>query len=81
MTNINEKCYICSEIIKNLKILECNHKYCEDCIDIWINNNQYNCPICYDKTLLTRLIAYGECDKILTNNKPITYFTVIYKRK
>jgi hypothetical protein len=39
-------CPICSETECNLQT-SCNHTFCESCIQIWFNSNQYQtCPYC-----------------------------------
>ena len=49
LIKINTECYICLDILlpnscmRRLKI--CEHKFCIDCIDKWLENNK-TCPIC-----------------------------------
>ena len=49
LIKVNTECYICLDILlpnscmRQLKI--CQHKFCIDCIDKWLENNK-TCPIC-----------------------------------
>lgn len=38
-------CSICLDSINNNKILNCNHEFCESCINSWLVKNN-NCPLC-----------------------------------
>jgi Zinc finger, C3HC4 type (RING finger) len=40
-----QDCSICYEEIKELKILDCDHHFCEKCIGSWLFVNS-TCPIC-----------------------------------
>ena len=47
-SNENEfkhECSICYEEIKELKILDCHHYFCESCIGNWTKFNS-TCPVC-----------------------------------
>lgn len=44
MTNNND-CPICMDTISNEHITICNHKFCLNCINIWLVSH-INCPIC-----------------------------------
>jgi hypothetical protein len=49
-----EECVICFELIDKKVVLNCNHYYCESCIQRWIKMGKYKCPICrYNITDLT----------------------------
>ena len=46
---INEACTICLcefEENDNLRIIKCNHAFHQECIDKWLLENSYKCPIC-----------------------------------
>ena len=41
------ECPIClSESDKTVKIIKCNHDFCENCINNWLLNHKNSCPIC-----------------------------------
>ena len=45
---MQEGCSICGESdlkIDDLKVLQCNHIWHRDCINIWFTKN-YSCPLC-----------------------------------
>ncbi len=47
--NHYEKCTICRceyDETDNVRILKCSHLFHPECIDIWLLNNSYKCPIC-----------------------------------
>ena len=44
----NDECVICKEICNNIVLTPCNHKYCQDCISIWLNKSN-SCPYCRTK--------------------------------
>jgi len=45
--NNDTECVICKENFnEKVGILECTHKFCENCIKSWIDNNKNKCPIC-----------------------------------
>ena len=70
----NENCSICLNTIKDKCTLDCNHKFCNDCILEWMctfNAEIYTnptCPLCrseiYDNALLSKSIIYGLKQKI-----------------
>lgn len=47
--NLLDECSICLAEMKEkdkVIILECNHIYHKDCIMIWFQKNNINCPLC-----------------------------------
>lgn len=43
------ECSICLNeniSINNLCLTNCNHNFCKDCLDNWLNNNKKTCPLC-----------------------------------
>lgn len=60
-TKSSNACSICLIDLKdNIKTLECNHTFHNDCIDIW-NNNNNTCPLC-------RKIINKPLNKLLNSN-------------
>ena len=53
---IDELCMICLTNKSNI-ITECEHIYCDICIDIWLNIND-NCPYC--RTNITELYKINQ---------------------
>ena len=45
MNVVPEECSICQEEIKKKKKLECNHSFCETCINRWLLSHN-TCPCC-----------------------------------
>ena len=43
-----DECVICLEdLINNIVVLDCNHKYHYDCIQCWfLKKNKLKCPLC-----------------------------------
>ncbi|XP_025419024.1 E3 ubiquitin-protein ligase rnf8-A-like [Sipha flava] len=39
------QCSICNELVYKAMVLNCNHTFCEICIESWKNRNQM-CPVC-----------------------------------
>ena len=67
-------CSICLEKLnEDCKIItNCNHLFCENCIEEWFNNQKYSCPICrsdikyyYNKKNKTKILPIN----IETNNE------------
>lgn len=44
----NDECVICTEICNNIVLTPCNHKFCQNCISIWLNKSN-SCPYCRTK--------------------------------
>ena len=46
--NLQKKCPICLNSLENHTrcITNCNHEFCIDCINKWININKIYCPLC-----------------------------------
>lgn len=46
--NSNDTCVVCYNNIDegNLCRTNCNHIYCEDCLNIWFNRGNVDCPMC-----------------------------------
>ena len=54
LKTINNHCSICRENYndfeyKNLRLLKCNHVFCQECIDPWLLNHSYKCPNCREE--------------------------------
>ena len=50
---VHTKCTICLGPYENgetLTILPCNHGFHTECINIWLNQHSYKCPICRNET-------------------------------
>ncbi|RWS19842.1 E3 ubiquitin-protein ligase RNF167-like isoform X1, partial [Leptotrombidium deliense] len=44
-----EECSICyDEYVEKdrLRVLACNHKFHSKCVDVWLRNNNRECPLC-----------------------------------
>ena len=59
----NYKCTICNEPFKSPVTTPCDHTYCQECIEYWINEGHLSCPSCRHslsiedlKPISTRLI-------------------------
>ena len=50
LKEFKQDCSICFEEIKELKILDCHHHFCDSCIIEWAKVNS-NCPICRKQIL------------------------------
>jgi hypothetical protein len=47
--NLDNKCNVCMDDMnkdEEIIILPCKHTYHSNCIDEWLNNYNYKCPIC-----------------------------------
>lgn len=44
----SKDCSICFNTLKNETkcVTNCNHEFCKNCMDKWLNYNKYNCPLC-----------------------------------
>ena len=73
-----DKCFICLDKLKTcdiIRLLKCNHKFCQLCIDKWFLSN-HKCPVCkydlhdenikYDTT--PEPIEWGDSDIIEPSN-------------
>jgi len=59
-----DTCPIClEEGIDNMIITNCNHKYCETCIEELLNNNKVECPLC--RTIIKEYSNETEKVKII----------------
>jgi len=77
--NINNECAICLENIENEYKLDCNHKFCYECINKLIEDNKIKCPLCRNYTI----IKYFEYDMEFFNYIHITdkRFSIYYDDK
>lgn len=42
-----DECPICfNSKEKSIKLINCNHSFCENCIENWLLNHKSTCPIC-----------------------------------
>lgn len=44
--DVDLKCSICKEPLQQPLSTICDHTFCQDCIEEWINNQHYSCPTC-----------------------------------
>ena len=43
------ECTICfNELLDETCITECNHRFCKECLDKWLDSNKSTCPLCRD---------------------------------
>ena len=63
-------CPICLEEIKDEKITKCNHKFCKECLETWLNVN-ISCPICREKLK----------EKIIRGNEVIRGFDEVFENR
>lgn len=67
----NYKCFICSKPLKHPVTTPCDHSYCQDCIQNWLNQNHSSCPTCHrsvsvnDLTPITTRLILNILDKLL----------------
>ncbi|CAF3434402.1 unnamed protein product [Rotaria socialis] len=67
----NYKCSICSRPFKQPVTTPCDHNYCQDCIQNWLNQNRLSCPTCReplstdDLTPITTRLVLNILDKLL----------------
>jgi hypothetical protein len=46
-TLVNEECSIClSKIDENSYLTNCNHSFCQSCLEDWFRANHISCPLC-----------------------------------
>jgi late competence protein required for DNA uptake (superfamily II DNA/RNA helicase) len=50
-TEVKEECAVCFEDTVEFVQLECNHFFCESCINKIRNNNQIKCPLCRNRQM------------------------------
>jgi len=44
---VNEECSIClSKIDENSYLTNCNHAFCQSCLEEWFQTNHISCPLC-----------------------------------
>jgi lipopolysaccharide biosynthesis glycosyltransferase len=64
---INEKelenCPICNDMKCNIKT-KCIHTFCEDCLEIWLNNKR-SCPYCREELFNSKFYCIELNQKIL----------------
>jgi hypothetical protein len=82
-----QECAICLDDIniKDMKILECNHKYHKECIDEWTKKKQI-CPYCrrylkrfYEPKVLS-FVFYNKCCIFISEEKESDIkITIVYK--
>jgi len=70
-----ENCSICLNIIKNQRVLSCEHKFCKLCILKWMCTN-FSCPLCRKK-LIDQSIGWESVDYGL-KYKMLIYITECY---
>jgi len=78
----NYDCSICLEDNMNyeqISITNCNHTFCETCLNDWIQQGKYSCPMCrnsikYYKTndIETRILPVLTRNTPTINNIPVT---------
>jgi hypothetical protein len=45
----NQECHICIEYFKDnddIRLINCNHLFHKNCIDMWLSKSSYKCPLC-----------------------------------
>ncbi|CAF4401895.1 unnamed protein product, partial [Adineta steineri] len=61
------KCIICAQPFQSPVILDCQHTFCEVCIDTWIKKNA-SCPICRRQVdtnyVLTKITDLNICNQL-----------------
>ena len=59
------ECSICLELLQNnIAILDCIHKFHEDCISKWLSRSKYNkCPVCETGTEIVAMI-FNDNDQL-----------------
>jgi hypothetical protein len=64
----NKDCSICLNSLDNETkcITNCNHEFCIDCIEKWLNINKINCPLCRQQ--LKEYNSYNLKTKIILIN-------------
>lgn len=60
-----DDCSICLDEInsENICVTECNHKYCKDCLEKLLSNENLNCPMCRRK--IKKFTYLGEIHKLV----------------
>jgi hypothetical protein len=61
-----ERCSICLEEINNVSITNCNHSFCSNCLNGWLDQNKDTCPMC--RTKIRSYINNEEITKIISIN-------------
>ena len=59
-----EECGVCREIVQpgtHVYLLPCTHWFCEECMDIWLNNSK-TCPMCRRLVAADVLVHHGDID-------------------
>jgi hypothetical protein len=75
------QCPICLNNIENIYITKCNHKFCTNCINLWKEFGNQNCPCCrkinyYNHIINNNIVNINSFVKINTfNTKDILLFT------
>lgn len=65
------ECPICLTNMTNMTT-ECNHKFCQNCVDKWVNGGNDTCPLCRrsvfeQKEVRFERVIRGEYMRIQTN--------------
>ncbi|CAF2457474.1 unnamed protein product [Rotaria sp. Silwood2] len=67
----NYKCSICSKPFKHPVTTPCDHSYCQDCIQYWLDQGRSSCPTCRqtlssnDLTPITTRLVLNILDRLL----------------
>eukprot|EP01084_Bolivina_argentea_P175084 303233_1 len=62
-------CVICHDLLSgNIRILDCNHIFCQNCIVQWEKEGKCECPICRQKTCSTKYINKNKKNKRQINS-------------
>jgi len=91
--NDDDECPICLEKCDSKILIEtnCDHKYCEYCLNDWLKQGKYSCPICrtdilsYNKNnQITRIVPVKikeSVENVRINNIPVLAIinSLIYK--
>ena len=87
MDSLDNICSICLlEYTDNKCITDCNHYFCESCLEGWINKQKISCPICrHDITFFKNNTTTTKLIHIIsqpTRNRPhINRNIVVFNRK
>lgn len=75
MDEYNE-CAICLQDIlpENECITDCNHVFCEECLDEMFRMGKTDCPMC--RSLINRLVLRDETRRIVRIHAPLVTHTV-----
>ena len=59
-------CSVCLEQMTSSVKTECNHEFCEECIDDWFNHGQVTCPLC--RAQIKYIFSKGEKVRVVVRD-------------